>query len=502
MQQKTRGRAVFLLFLSFWPAGCSGISTPGPDEPEEKPLAGVTLRVCCPDELSRIVVAETSKGWKHRVGLRSLEAVEFAKGEPEERADVWVLPACALPRWAAADRLMPLPAELVARGERFNWPGLLPVYRELLLRWESDSFAVPLLGDAPLCFYRKDLFADAGHQDAFARRTGRQLAPPATWDHFADIAEYFRDARAPGKDTPSLPPLPKRDEDLDRLFYTIAASTARKMLEIDEDSRDATEDDLFAFHFDLETGKARISAPGFVFALKLLQRFQACSPSNPEAAPRESFRKGGDSGPVLCLGDARLLGAYQAADSPVRDRVGVCRVPGSHVFFSGRTGQKQTMSEGRVNRVPYLGSGAYVLAVPRSARQPTAAFELLAEIGGREMGQQIVLDSRWGGGPTRLEHLDERFDSWRLPREEAERTRTILRETIQPNLRNPLLCLRLPREHIFRAALVARLRPALAVGKASADEVLQEVAREWDALIAPHRADHIRDYRLSLGLTR
>jgi hypothetical protein len=164
------------------------------------------------------------------------------------------------------------------------------------------------------------------------------------------------------------------------------------------------------------------------------------------------------------------------------------------------------MSEGRVNRVPYLGAGVYLLAVPRSSRQSAVAFELLAEIGGREMAQQIVLDSRWGGGATRLEHLDQRFDSWRLPPDEADRTRTVLRETIQSSVRNPLVCLRLPREHLFRAVLTARLRSALLVGQASTDEgaasVLQAIARKWETLIESQPADHLRDYRWSLGLTR
>ncbi len=506
MQQKTRAAVRFLLILFLLPAGCSGVSTPGPNDPREKPFAGVTLRVSCPDELTRAVILDVSKGWGHRMGLRSLEAVTVANEIPEEQSDLWILPASQLPRWAAADRLTPLPAELMDRGGNFGWPSLLPIYREQLLRWESNSFAVPLLGDAPLCFYRSDLFADSGHQAAFSAKHGHKLGPPSTWDDFAEVAEYFPAARELGKRLPSLPGLPQRDADLDRLFYTVAASTARRMLEADradEEGNNTSDDDLFAFHFDLVTGKSRIDGAGFVQALRLLQRLQDSRPPEVEPSPWKRFR---DGQAVLCLGDARLLGEFQAASSPVRDRVGVCRVPGSRVFFSGRTGQRQTLSEGRVNRVPYLGAGAHLLAVPRSSRQPAAALSLLAEIGGRELAQQLVLDSRWGGGPTRVEHSDEYFDGWQLPRDESERTRLALRETVQPSLRNPLHCLRLPREHAFRSALTTALRPALIAGKASTEEgaasVLRGVAREWDKLIEAGAATHLREYRLSLGLTR
>jgi multiple sugar transport system substrate-binding protein len=502
MQQKTRGVFYFLLIsLSFFAASCSGVSTPGPEDPAEKVHAGVTLRVCCPDELTHTLLTEMSKGWVHRTGLRPPDVVEAIAGVPDEKADLWILPACSILRWA--DRLTPLPGELLARSGPFRWNGLLPIYREQLLRWHNETVAVPLLGDAPFCFYRKDLFADPRHRAGYEQQTRHKLEAPATWDDYAAIAEYFRDNREPGKRQPSLTGLPSRDEELDRLFYTVAASTARLMLDAeDEEGKHASDDDLFAFHFDLETGTPRIATHGFVVALQVLQRLQACRPTEPAVVSWKAFL---DGKAVMCLGDARLIGAFQAANS-LRDKVGVCRVPGSRVCYSGPTGQKQTLREGRINRIPYLGAGAYVLAVPRSSPHPDIAFELLEELGGRERGQQIVLDSRWGGGATRLEHLDERFDSWRLPAEEADRARSLLRDTLQSTVRNPLVCLRLPREQEFRAILTARLRNALVAGKASTDEgtatVLQEVARQWEELIKRQPAEHRRDYRRSLGLTR
>jgi multiple sugar transport system substrate-binding protein len=46
--------------------------------------------------------------------------------------------------------------------------------------------------DGPECLvYRADLFADPIEQDNFERRYGYPLAVPATWEEFADIAEFF-----------------------------------------------------------------------------------------------------------------------------------------------------------------------------------------------------------------------------------------------------------------------------------------------------------------------
>src|SRR5439155_4765396 len=117
---------------------------------------------------------------------------------------------------------------------------------------------------------------------------------------------------------------------------------------------------------------------------------------------------------------------------------------------------------GRVNRVPYLGAGARVLAVPRSAGRAEAAFALAGELGGRSVGQQVVLEPRWGGGAVRQVHLDkEQWDAFGLEPGQARELRASLRETLQPNIRNPPLCLRVPDERAFVAALGWELRKAL-----------------------------------------
>ena len=46
--------------------------------------------------------------------------------------------------------------------------------------------------DGPECLiFRKDLFADEVHQQAFAQAHGKPLAVPRTWDDFVDVARYF-----------------------------------------------------------------------------------------------------------------------------------------------------------------------------------------------------------------------------------------------------------------------------------------------------------------------
>src|SRR5262249_30206723 len=76
----------------------------------------------------------------------------------------------------------------------------------------------------------------------------------------------------------------------------------------------AARPETFSFHYDLDTGKPRIDTPGFVYALRLLQRLQRCRPGG-AGGPAEAFR---DGKAVLCLTDAAWLPAFQKS-AAVRD---------------------------------------------------------------------------------------------------------------------------------------------------------------------------------------
>jgi multiple sugar transport system substrate-binding protein len=55
-------------------------------------------------------------------------------------------------------------------------------------RW----FAAPCETDAIGLAYRKDWFEDPAEQAAFRARYGRDLAVPATWEEFRDVAQFFQ----------------------------------------------------------------------------------------------------------------------------------------------------------------------------------------------------------------------------------------------------------------------------------------------------------------------
>jgi multiple sugar transport system substrate-binding protein len=54
-----------------------------------------------------------------------------------------------------------------------------------------DVYGLPIQSNALTVSYRADLFEDPKEQAAFKKQYGRDLAPPATWDEFRQVAKFF-----------------------------------------------------------------------------------------------------------------------------------------------------------------------------------------------------------------------------------------------------------------------------------------------------------------------
>ena len=237
-----------------------------------------------------------------------------------------------------------------------------------MLLWDHIVYALPVRGEAPVCFYRSDLLSDAGRRAAYEAKYGRKLGPPQTWDEFADIAEFFQSER--GGLAHSLPPLPRDDADLTRKFWAVAACCAERAVPTDEPAGPDRAEEMFGFYYDLSTGRPRIDGPGFVHALALLRRLQKCRPDEPSPSPADAFRQGQA---VLCLADAsRLTDLQTGAGTKVRDRFGVCRPPAAACYFPPDGSECRPAPNG--NYVPYIGAAPGWASCRRRRRTPTRPF--------------------------------------------------------------------------------------------------------------------------------
>ncbi len=490
--------------------GCSGGPQPTNDEQPAKPYANHVVRIACPtgprgDLLVRMI-RRYAAGWAARTGGQ-FQIVRYAPisgpraGPP---ADVWALPPAEMPHWAAAGELEAVP-DAIRLGAAYDWDKLLPLYKSILLVWGEKAYALPLLGETWLCFYRLDLFGDAREQAGFRRflksrnRPIRDLSAPRTWSEFAEVAEYFNNRPRPGIDHPcaSLPPLPDDEEEIDRTFYSVAAPLARRAVPEDERPQ-PPESDLYPFHYDLNAEHPRINGPGFVQALELLRRLQAYRPAATVREPEEAFH---DGEAVLCLASPAWVSRFQDSTSRVRGKFGFCRVPGSEQFFP-YPGQAPQPARHGANQVPYLGAGGWLAVVPLTAAEPQAAFDLLADLSGPQTSLQAVLEPAWGGSGFRREHFEERsgWSAFGLGQDETVMLRQTVGQTMSPALLNPVVRLRTPDQQAHFQALVKAVRSSLRE-KVDARQALDHAARAWEEIDRGKPAEHRRrDYRLSLGL--
>jgi multiple sugar transport system substrate-binding protein len=68
---------------------------------------------------------------------------------------------------------------------------VLPPFWELYSKFGGKTYALPIDGDILLLQYRKDLFENEEEMAAFKEKTGRDLAPPETWEEYLEVAEFF-----------------------------------------------------------------------------------------------------------------------------------------------------------------------------------------------------------------------------------------------------------------------------------------------------------------------
>ncbi|MHB1425813.1 MAG: ABC transporter substrate-binding protein [Gemmataceae bacterium] len=510
MQPKIARLCLLFCFVA-WLAGLSGCRpTHATHDIAVSEHKGVELVISCPTESAAELLQSHGQAWGRRQGvkisIRGYEQTKDAERSPPQNggeirggtpADVWIISPADLPYWAAAGQLAPLPDSYKNADNPLAWSDLLLMFREQLAQWDGKTYGLPLVGEAPLCFYRADLLKAPAHQSALRAKFGRDLDGPINWEQYAQLAEYFRQHGMTGQPGPSLPPLPRADADLDRLFYSVAAGYARRAVRNDEERNAFQPEDVFSFHYDFNSGQPRIAEAGYVRALQLLQRLQKCRPAEAMDHPEEAFAAGRA---VLCLADAPWLKTFQKT-AALRDKVGFRRVPGGDRYFDYQTGEERR-PPGVANYVPYLGGSGWLAVVPRSSRHPEAAFALLTDLAGPKASSQIFLGAVEKGGPTRTGQLyRHRWDSFDVEDKQVLHLRDLLEETLlHRNLKNPAFCLRTPRQAAHRAVLVRGVRAALLQG-GDAKKILQNVAEEWRKLDrAQGLEENKADYRRSLGL--
>jgi ABC-type glycerol-3-phosphate transport system substrate-binding protein len=475
-------------------AGGCGPSNTGVPVVKAKPFAGAKLRVSCPRREFAAVIAPLARAWAGRNDA-AVEVVTEPMA-PGDAADVGVIPAAELGTWADRGELAPVPTTLRAASNAYQRQDVIDVYRERLAGWGRQTLALPLSGGAAVIVYRADRLADPPTRAKFSDRFGRPPAvPPATWEDFAEWAELL--AALDGK--PSLSPPPEEPDRLTDLFFRVAACYDRPALnDIAIARRRADrkfEEETLSFQYRVDDGRPRLESPGFVAAAGWLARLRAtkCLPDGPAADPIKALADGTASLAVVSLAELARLPREKGM---VPTRFGVAQLPGTRSYFE--PGSEKPTPVGGANYVPYFAGGLLGVVRTRCAN-PDAAFDLLADLGGPTLSQQLISATELGAGPFRESHVSpERLLLWLGYGFDDARSRALqsaLQQNIRADIKNPAFALRGPDHAALTAAVAGELWRLARGEEADAARAMARANAAWQEHDAKIPAEKLSSWR-------
>jgi multiple sugar transport system substrate-binding protein len=391
------------------------------------------------------------------------------------------------PAWAGD--FFPYLAELpdaLREDERLD--DIHPTYRDRLMTWNGRWIAVTVDGDLFQGYYRRDLFEDSNHRDAFRQRYGYELAPPDTWTEYRDIAEFFT-----GRSEPDGTPLYGASEAF--------AQGGQQFWDVFSRASAYTNHPDFpgGQFFDPDTMRAEIDNPGWVRAVQeYVEILKFCPPDAKEydiVAAREAFIKG-RTAMILDWGDTAQL-ANDASISTVVDKVGYFVLPGTREVWNGRTYQWEQFE--RPHKAPFLAFGGWVASVPKNSRQQQAAWDYIMWYADPQNSLRDVVTSGTGINPYRLTHFSS-IDAWTqaFSRTAASEYLNVLKTSLDsPHV---ALDLRIPGFARYTNALEVQLSRAL-TDEISVAQALENVKDTWEAITDElGREQQLSLYRASMGL--
>lgn len=162
-----------------WEAGLQSLDPLNFSGPRWEELTGIKVKVI------EVPTAEmfTKILQEHRAGTGAYDALN-------------VIPSW-MPDLVKAGALEQLDSYVDKHGFRNELRNIAPTYRDNQMTVDGKIYGFPDDGDLFVLYYRKDLFEDPENRKAFKAKHGYDLAPPATWEQYADVGRFLTDKYAP-----------------------------------------------------------------------------------------------------------------------------------------------------------------------------------------------------------------------------------------------------------------------------------------------------------------
>jgi multiple sugar transport system substrate-binding protein len=424
-------------------------------------------------------VEQYAKPWLDETGAK-MERGEFGQQELEDKvmqsmaANVHLADAFQFNSNSSGDvmgggYLLEVPKEVQTA---VDWADVLPIFRERILSWKGKVFALPYDGDTHNMAFRRDLFVDADNQTKFKAKYGYAIDPeagPKDWVEHQNYAEFFTgtDWNKDGKtDEAGFAHMTKRKDTAWWGFHSRAAAFAKHP-------------DDPGYFFDLDSFEPRINNPGFVRALTEWK--DECAKFAPKGILGygwgeviEAYVTGRAA---MCIGwGDHGTGAQDTTRSVIKGKSGYGMNPGSKEVYNAKA--KQWVKSEKVNYAPFVAFGGWVIAVPKTTKQPEIAWDFATFVSKKETSLKMVT-SPTGVNPVRYSHFDPKAwvasaAKWEEP--EAKRYLDAIKATLEHP--NTVMDLRVPGWVQYRDALELAISKGLA-GEASPEASLNEAAESW-----------------------
>lgn len=179
-------------------AGCAGTAAPGSDgeAPREKVTItieaiagsyGEVIQQYCDQEFLDELGVELVFTMGGTVDSFSKQMMEFSQGT--STYDIVIFE----PAWLGdyGPHLEPLAPLAEKTGVNLYLDDIVSKYKDIYCTWNGTQVSIPFDGDQFNLFYNTMAFEDADNKAEFKAAYGYDLAPPATWEQYADMAEFF-----------------------------------------------------------------------------------------------------------------------------------------------------------------------------------------------------------------------------------------------------------------------------------------------------------------------
>ncbi|MDB6001296.1 MAG: hypothetical protein JWP52_2995, partial [Rhizobacter sp.] len=365
-----------------------------------KPFAGKTVTVAVGSFMSSGVNMFKDE-WEKRSGAR-LQVVEIPFGDLYQRLfasfstgagefDAAIYAANWIPEFAANKNILSLEKYYASKD---NWDDVLDKTKRIMYVG-AERYSVPLDGDVIMGYYRKDALENDASKQKFKAKYGYDLAPPATWKQYRDIAEFFNgwDWSGDGKaDYGVLEAQGAKDVGPFILVSRVASYAANPKVP----------GSLF---FNPDTMEPSVNNPGWVQALQDWVDIKKFGPPEMATMGGGTMRGNFVAGNYALAIDWADVG-IQAQDetaSIVKGKLGYFVLPGSTKVWNVKTKDWDTFTEPQ--RAPYMGWGGWHGSVAANSKTPDAAWDFLNFIDSTDNAMRAVTTPGTARNPYRKTHF-------------------------------------------------------------------------------------------------